>query len=127
MMVPSGQQGLARRGAELIVNVSNDSWFGDYGLPQYHLIAAKLRSIETRLPQVRATNTGYSALILPTGDVVERSAYGTRASMSWSVPIIGRRDTPMVRWGDWFGIAILLLSGLGLPWIASSARRSDPG
>ena len=83
-LFPAHAIGLARRGAELIVNVSNDSWFGDYGLPQDHLIAAKLRTIETRLPQVRATNTGYSALILPTGDVVERSEYGVRTSMSWS-------------------------------------------
>jgi apolipoprotein N-acyltransferase len=114
--------GLARRGAEVIVNLSDDSWFGDYGLPQYHVIAAKLRSIETRLPHVSVTSTGYSALVLPSGDVVERSEYGVRASMSWSVPVVERRETLMVRWGDWFGAASLFLSGTGLLMVARVSR-----
>jgi apolipoprotein N-acyltransferase len=105
---------LARLGAEVIVNVSNDSWFGNYGLPQFHLIAAKLRSIETRLAQVRATNTGYSALILPTGDALQRTDYGKRQTMNLSVPVIPRIETPMIRWGDWFGVASLILSIGGL-------------
>lgn len=128
-LFPSHAIALARLGAELIVNVSNDSWFGDYGLPQFHLIAAKLRSIETRLPQVRATNTGYSALILPNGDVPERSEYGARQSLSWSVPVLGRQDTPMIRWGDWFGGASLALSLGGLVLVAGRipSRRGARG
>jgi apolipoprotein N-acyltransferase len=124
-LFPQHPIGLARLGTELIVNISNDSWFGNYGLPQFHLIAAKLRSIETRLSQVRVTNTGYSALILPNGDAVERSEYGIRGSMSWSVPVIERYETPMIRWGNWFGGASLLLAicGLGLTRIRASRAR----
>jgi apolipoprotein N-acyltransferase len=113
-LFPSHPIALARLGAEVIVNVSNDSWFGNYGLPQFHLIAAKLRSIETRLVQVRATNTGYSALILPTGDLGQPTDYGKRRSMNVSVPVIERIETPMIRWGDWFGGASLILGLLGL-------------
>lgn len=105
---------LARQRADMIVNVSNDSWFGNYGLPQFHLIAAKLRSIETRLPQVRVTNTGYSALILPSGATRGVTSYGEVASRIWTVPVIERPETLMVRWGDWFGPASGLLAILGI-------------
>jgi apolipoprotein N-acyltransferase len=113
-LFPEHSIALARDGAQLIVNVSNDSWFGNYGLPQFHLIAAKLRSIETRLPQIRATNTGYSALILPNGDAIQTSEYGSAESMIWEVPLIERYDTAMVRGGDWFGAASLMVSLGGL-------------
>jgi apolipoprotein N-acyltransferase len=58
---------LERLGADLLVNVSNDAWFGDRGEPRLHLIYARLRTVEVGLPQVRVTNTGYSAVILPSG------------------------------------------------------------
>ncbi len=126
-LFPTHPIALARLGADLIVNISNDSWFGDYGLPKFHLVAAKLRSIETRLPQVRATNTGYSALILPNGDVLQRSDYGTRESMTLSVPVIGRYETPMIRWGDWFGEASLILSMGGLLLVRRSSLLGGRG
>lgn len=59
-----------RRGAEIIVTLSNDSWFAYDGAPRLILMVTAFRSIETRRPQVRATNTGVSAVITPTGDFV---------------------------------------------------------
>lgn len=113
-LFPSHAIGLARGGAELLVNVSNDSWFGDYGLPRFHLIFAKLRSIETRLPQVRVTNTGYSALILPNGDVRRESEYGRRQAITWSVPITRQPESLITAWGDWFGPTSLIVAIAGM-------------
>ena len=55
----------ARKGSQMILNITNDSWFGPWGEPQLHLALVTFRSIESRLPQLRSTNTGISALILP--------------------------------------------------------------
>ena len=55
----------ARKGSQLIMNVTNDSWFGSWGEPQLHLSLSRFRTIETRVPMLRGTNTGISALVLP--------------------------------------------------------------
>jgi apolipoprotein N-acyltransferase len=115
---------MAQMGAQLIVNVSNDSWFGDYGLPRLHLIAAKLRSIETRLPQVRATNTGYSGVILQNGEVVNESEYGKTQALNVSVPITAPRETLMMQLGNWFGPTSLLLAAAGMLWLRRARRRA---
>ena len=59
-----------RQGAEVLVTLSNDSWFAAGGGPLLHLAVAAFRSIETRRPQLRATNTGITAAIDATGEVV---------------------------------------------------------
>jgi apolipoprotein N-acyltransferase len=59
----------ARRGAELLVNITNDGWFLRSSQPRQHLALASLRSVETRLPMIRATNTGISALISANGKI----------------------------------------------------------
>jgi apolipoprotein N-acyltransferase len=105
---------LAKLGAELLVNISNDSWFGDYGAARLHLIVAALRSVETRLPQVRATNSGYSALILPNGDVLHATRFGGEEAKTIPVPIIEPAPTLRKRWGDWFGPASLVLGLVSL-------------
>ena len=104
----------ARLGAELILNVGSDGWFGAYGEPEFHLAIATLRSVETRLPQVRAANTGISALIFPDGAVVERSELAVATTLELAVPLAHLPETRLVRWGDWFGraslpVAVLLL------------------
>src|SRR5262249_24767107 len=63
VLFPGFVASAARRDADLIVTLSNDSWFPDERAPKLHLISAAFRSIETRLPQVRATNSGISAMI----------------------------------------------------------------
>jgi apolipoprotein N-acyltransferase len=102
-----------RKGAEIIVTLSNDSWFGESAGPRLHLTLAAFRSIETRLPQVRATNSGISAFITPTGEIVREVQTGQRAGVLMSIPPTERVGTLMVAWGDWFG-PTALVSGLVL-------------
>lgn len=102
----------ARRGAQLIVTLSNDGWFAGGRGARLHLTVSAFRSIETRLPQLRVTNTGISALISPEGEIVSQVDTGqSRALIATAVP--GRRaQTLMIRWGNWFGPVSCLLAPL---------------
>lgn len=60
-------------GARILVNISNDGWYGRTAAPAQHLQIAIFRAVETRVPLLRATNTGYSALITPAGRLRERT------------------------------------------------------
>lgn len=111
----------ARQGADLIVTLSNDSWFSGTPAPRQHLIFAAFRSIETRLPQVRATNSGISALIDATGEIVSQTPMSERATLAAAVPSAERVRTLAVAWGDWLG-PTGLLAGLGMLVV-----RSAPG
>jgi apolipoprotein N-acyltransferase len=101
------------KGAELIVTLSNDSWFGTSAGPKLHLTIAAFRSIETRLPQVRATNSGISAYISPTGEIIREVQTGQRAGVLMTIPPTEHIGTLMVAWGDWFG-PTALVSGVVL-------------
>jgi len=99
----------ARLGAQAILGLSNDSWFSDYPLgAELHLAVAAFRSIETRLPQLRVTSNGMSALIDETGEVLVSTAMGDQAVLAGQIPARDPVPTLMVRWGDWLGAAALL-------------------
>lgn len=66
------EQLAALRDATLLVNVSNDAWFGDSTAPHQHLQIARFRSLESGRWMMRATNNGVSTLIDPLGRVVAR-------------------------------------------------------
>ena len=106
----------ARRGAQLLVTLSNDSWFAGTPAPDLHLIVSAFRSIETRLPQIRAANSGVSAVIDATGEIRARTEFATRAVLSAKVSPSSGPMTLVARWGDWLGpvalvAAIALIAG----------------
>lgn len=57
-------------GAELLINITNDAWFGATSAPFQHFSMAVLRAVETRLYLVRAANTGISAIVDPKGEII---------------------------------------------------------
>lgn len=101
----------ARKGSQLIINVTNDSWYGMSAEPHLHLALSTFRSLETRLPQFRATNTGITALIEPTGDLQTVSGIFEKKIIHAAVGTQPAPWTLMKAWGDWFGKTAL---GLGL-------------
>lgn len=115
-----------RQGAELIVTISNDSWFGATAGPRLHVSLAAFRSIETRLPQVRATNSGISAFISPTGEILNEVQTGQKAGVLMAVPQTEPVGTLMVAWGDWFGPTALILGVVLLLAQALLSRRKQP-
>jgi apolipoprotein N-acyltransferase len=100
-------------GADLLVNVSNDVWFGAAAAARHHLDIASVRAIENRRYLLRATPTGYSAIIDPHGRILARSLLDEPAVISESIQPSSSR-TPYQRVGDlaaW--LAVLAAVGCG--------------
>jgi apolipoprotein N-acyltransferase len=103
---------------ELIVNLTNDAWFGDTAAPWEHFALAQFRAIEHRRYFVRGTNSGVSAVVDPVGRVVAHTE--TFRQQAISAPIHWMREhTVYERIGDW---PWLLVSG-GM--IFTAFRRRD--
>jgi apolipoprotein N-acyltransferase len=71
-IIPSFGRRLAAMNPQLLVNITNDAWFGRTSEPHEHLALAVFRTVEHRLDLVRAVNTGVSAFVDATGKVVEK-------------------------------------------------------
>jgi len=109
--------------AQLMVNVSNDAWFGDTIAPHQHLQIGQMRARETGRWLLRATNTGITAVIDPLGIVVSRLPQFEPGVIETTVrPHTGA--TPYVRWGNYPVIGLALWCILaGLIWTARRARH----
>lgn len=84
----------------ILINVTNDAWFGDTQEPGIHLVLSKYRAIEHRRYMVRATNSGISAVIDPLGRVVAQTGLLTRENLRYDVQMLDG-DTIYTRFGDW--------------------------
>jgi len=71
----------------LLVNVTNDAWFGNTPGPIQHLRQAQIRAVEVGKPMVRAANTGVSAVIEPSGNVTDGLAIGVKGVVDATVPL----------------------------------------
>jgi apolipoprotein N-acyltransferase len=103
-----------RAHANLLLNPTNDSWFGPSGASSQHLAHLILRAVENRLSCVRAANTGISAFILPTGQVLDATELFTAASATRELPLLSR-DTFFSRHGEEFFVKLALAFILLLP------------
>jgi apolipoprotein N-acyltransferase len=107
----------------LLVNMTNLVWFGHSQAPAQQLRLSQLRSLETGLPSIRATNTGITAVIGPNGQVLAQLEQFTRSELNLQVQAYSGK-TPYVRWGDLPILAfcgVLILFGL---WRKSKLRIS---
>jgi len=112
--------GLVRRfaaqGAELLVNVTNDAWYGRTSAPYQHLAMAAFRAVENRRYLVRAANTGITTVVDPWGRVHEPSALFDRTLLVREVPFVAWTSF-YTRHGDVFARAC---AALALALVAAS-------
>ncbi len=103
--------------ADLLINVSNDAWFGDSIAPHQHLQIARMRALEVGRYSVRSTNTGISAFIGPEGQLLQAGQQFTDEIMTADVRL-HRGTTIYADCGNWPVLIICFLT-LGFFWIRS--------
>jgi apolipoprotein N-acyltransferase len=115
---------LAAAGANLLVNITNDAWYGVTSAPYQHLALSVFRAVESRRVLLRATNTGISAVIDPTGRVQMESGLFEPAILVSNVGLMERVST-YAALGDWFAIAcsVYMLFGIGMVIVMRIGRR----
>ena len=104
----------AEEGAQYLVNITNDEWFGPTAGPVQHAEMAILRSVETGLSTARCANTGISMLIDPYGRVTQRTSLFVEALAAGDV-VAGIGPTRFLEWGDWvtslcLGLTLILIA-----------------
>jgi apolipoprotein N-acyltransferase len=100
-------------GARLMVNMTNDGWFGRTSGPLQHLAMYPFRAVEHRTAVVRAANTGVSAFIAPTGRIVSTLGLFERGVLLRRVPLRSV-ETLYTRWGDWLAYLAVAVSAIAL-------------
>jgi apolipoprotein N-acyltransferase len=95
-----------KQGARLLVNITNDAWFGRSSAPYQHFSHLVIRAIENRLPVVRSANTGISAYIDPLGNVHGATPLFVSAARTYDVQT-SDVTTLYTRVGDWIGALCL--------------------
>ncbi len=113
-----------RAGADLVINLTNNSWSRTNSAQLQHFVAARYRAIETRRGLVRSTNAGYTAVVDPWGNVIESAPMFESGHLNVTVNVydpVG--ETIYVRWGDYLPQFALAVLGILLA-IAELKKRS---
>ena len=117
-----------KNGAELLINVSNDGWFGHASALGQHVAMARVRAAENRRWLLRDTNTGETVSVDPYGRIVARLPRYSRGMLD--APYAFRADlTLYTRWGDWvawLSVAVALALLLGGGWQKRRAMTAAP-
>lgn len=125
-LYPAFSRGLAEKGAQILVNVTNDSWFGKTFEPRQHMFMTLARAVETRRPLIRSTNTGISTVILADGKILEHSPIGQEWTHTYKIPYLKNPpQSQFVAWGHWDWILwLVLLLGLLLKGYVNAKSRN---
>lgn len=111
-----------RNGAQFLVNITNDAWYGRSAAPYQHIAMVVFRAVENRRYLVRAANTGISAVVAPDGRIIASSDLFERTAFTAA---IAPRDglTPYARYGDVFAWGAAAAIGVALLGVAAGRAR----
>ncbi|MCP4747407.1 MAG: apolipoprotein N-acyltransferase [Desulfobacteraceae bacterium] len=97
---PNLARAMVKNGAHLLVNITNDAWFGQTSAAYQHFSMTIFRAIENRRPLARAANTGISGFIDPCGRVISNTDIFVDATDTAQLPLL-EITTRYTQWGDW--------------------------
>jgi apolipoprotein N-acyltransferase len=100
----------ARRGADVLIEMTNDGYLGNTPVLRQHLANSVFRAVETNRPVVRVTNVGVTAYINEGGEVLDAADVYTESTRVWSVSKSAGKQTIYVKYGDWFAWLCSLVS-----------------
>jgi len=118
---PDISRKFAAQGAEFLVNLTNDAWFGRTSAPYQHLSMAVLRCVENGLPMARSANTGISAFILANGKIVDKSELFAREILQKEIQL-PHKKTFYSQLGDIFAILLTVATIIKFLWIVIKRR-----
>lgn len=113
------------RGADAIIEMTNDGYLGPTPVLRQHLANAVFRAVETNRPVLRVTNVGITAYINERGEVLEASDPYTETTRVWSVGKSDGSRTPYVKYGDWFAWFCTLMTVVMLA-LSLRKRQQEP-
>jgi apolipoprotein N-acyltransferase len=129
-LFPAFTRSLAQLGAQFIINVTNDSWYGAWQEPYQHLYMTLARGVEFRRPVLRVTNTGISTVALASGEILQRSPINKAWTGVYQVAFSKNPETTFYQ--EWFWLvpsllwgALALLLSLGFYRSRFSTRQID--
>ncbi|UTC65003.1 apolipoprotein N-acyltransferase [Treponema sp. OMZ 788] len=106
---PSVCLNLHNTGSEVLINITNDSWSKTKSAEYQHFVIAHFRAIELRTTLVRSTNSGYSAVVGPKGQILADMPLFEADSLYTEVPIYEHKKTFYASYKDWFPVSIFLI------------------
>jgi apolipoprotein N-acyltransferase len=92
---PNFMTGYKNQGANVLINLTNDSWFGQTFEPYQHMYMTLARAIELRLPLIRSTNTGITTAIGADGQIQEFSPIGKDWTGVFSIQVHSKPPTSL--------------------------------
>jgi apolipoprotein N-acyltransferase len=113
LIFPYLSRAVAKNGAELLINITNDAWYGKSSAPYQHFSMAVFRAVENRKALVRSANTGVSGFIDPAGRIRVATPIFEEAAITVDVPML-QQVTLYTHFGDFFALVCLTLSILFL-------------
>ncbi len=124
IIFPALSRAMVRNGAALLVNITNDAWYGTTAGPYQHFSLVVLRAVENRRALVRAANTGISGFVDPVGRVLDPTHLMEEAVVVSPLPLLESR-TVYTRRGDVFaaGCLCVSLATVALSWRGARRQR----
>ncbi|HOO00146.1 MAG TPA: apolipoprotein N-acyltransferase [Syntrophales bacterium] len=121
---PEAARRYRQNGAEILVNITNDAWFGETSAPYQHLSMTVFRAVENRLFLARGANTGITAIIDPLGRITARTGLFRTEALKGRVKLM-KSETFYVKHGDVFAFVCIALSVIGAIYAWKRSRGHD--
>lgn len=121
---PAEVRRFIQNGAEFLVNITNDAWYGRSAAPYQHMAMAVFRAVENRRYLVRAANTGISAVVAPDGQIIASSGLFERTALKATIAA-NSALTLYTRYGDIFGWSVT--AGIAFAVLIALARLRKEG
>jgi apolipoprotein N-acyltransferase len=118
---PDEVRRFAKSGAQVLVNISNDGWYGDSGAYAQHLKQVRMRAIENHRWLLRSTNTGVTAAIDPFGRISQSVPRKVRTALIANYALVNE-PTFYTRQGDWLAYACAIISMAVLTFSFTSGK-----
>jgi len=109
IIFPGLSRAMVKNNANLLVNITNDAWFGLTSAPYQHFSMSIFRAVENRRALIRSANTGISGFIDPAGRIIAKTNLFEEAAITRSIPLIQMKSF-YTRFGDLFAIACVIVT-----------------